>query len=501
MVSPPKTRPTLKKTAHTTRIKTPAAVRHRFAKAGLKSPFARLFKVLFIGLMLLAAYVLLAWFKPINVTQNVFTVEPNASYNQIVEQLGADGHIISPFWLKVYRKLFLPESLQAGEYDVGERISPVALLSAIGGKGKHSLLEVRVIEGKTVAFVRKQLANDSRIKQTIAALSDQQVLAKIAGDDANKPPFLEGMLAPNTYYFTRKVQDIDVLKRLYQDQQHLLDKAWQDRAPNLLYKNKWELLIMASIVEKESSMVDEQGRIAGVFMTRLRQGMKLQTDPTVIYGMGDSYFGKISRSDLQRPTPYNTYVINGLPPTPIALPSKSALMAAAKPEETGDLFFVASGYGGHVFNKTYAKHQVAVDAYWALMAQRRAARAAAENPQVNGQIAPAAIGQPAQAGSAGTQYVTAPSQAGAVQAGQQLPPIFSEQMPEINGSVAQGANRAGTASVGNTAGGNDGGSAGGVYPGGSNTAGGSGNSTPNLPPSPPPALAIPLQQLGQPPQR
>ncbi|MBL8320970.1 MAG: endolytic transglycosylase MltG, partial [Acinetobacter sp.] len=171
----------------------------------------------------------------------------------------------------------------------------------------------------------------------------------------------------DTYFFAKGESDKKILKDLYLRQMKALDQAWANRAPDLPYKDKYEALIMASIVEKETSLDSELEQVSGVFARRLKLGMRLQTDPTVIYGMGDKYAGNITRQDLRTPTPYNTYTISGLPPTPIALPSKKAIEAAMHPDQSSNIYFVATGNGGHKFTATLQDHNRAVQEYLAVM--------------------------------------------------------------------------------------------------------------------------------------
>lgn len=231
------------------------------------------------------------------------------------------------------------------------------------------MTKITVIEGTTFKQLRQQIEKNSEIKQTLLGKSDVEVLAML-GVPIQHP---EGLFAPDTYIFALDDTDLKVLKRLYQQQEKILNKAWQNRAENLPYKTPYEALIMASIVEKETGAAAERPLIAGVFINRLRIGMRLQTDPTVIYGMGDNYNGNIRKSDLLTYTPYNIYKINGLPPTPIALPSKAAIEAALQPAKTQALYFVAKGDGSgeHTFSDSLAAHNQAVADYLQSRRERR----------------------------------------------------------------------------------------------------------------------------------
>lgn len=172
----------------------------------------------------------------------------------------------------------------------------------------------------------------------------------------------EGLFAPDTYFFAKGESDRKILTDLYKRQMKALDEAWENRASDLPYKDKYEALIMASIIEKETTD-SELEQVSGVFVRRLKMGMRLQTDPTVIYGMGERYNGNITRKDLRTPTPYNTYTINGLPPTPIALPGAKAIQAAMHPDSSDNIYFVATGNGGHKFSAALAEHNKAVQDY------------------------------------------------------------------------------------------------------------------------------------------
>jgi UPF0755 protein len=191
-------------------------------------------------------------------------------------------------------------------------------------------------------------------------MNDAEIMEKLKADK-NYP---EGLFFPDTYYFARNASDFSILKKSYQKMQQVLDEEWQHKAQDLAVQDKYQALILASIVEKETAAPQERPLIAGVFTQRLKIGMMLQTDPTVIYGMGDSYRGNITRQDLHTPTPYNTYTIKGLPPTPIAMPGKEAIQAALHPTKTDKLYFVAHGHDGtHVFSATLKAHNDAVQQY------------------------------------------------------------------------------------------------------------------------------------------
>jgi UPF0755 protein len=216
-----------------------------------------------------------------------------------------------------------------------------------------------LVDGWTFAQVRAALAQAPKLRHTLPNISDAQA-ARALGIDAPNP---EGWLLPQTYAYVLGDSDMDVLRRAHAAMQRLLTADWAERAPDLPIKNPYQALILASIVEKESALASERPRIAGVFVRRLQLGMKLQTDPTVIYGMGAAYHGIITRKDLQTDTPYNTYTRFGLPPTPICMPGAPALWAALHPAPGKSLYFVARGDGTHQFSDTLQQQDAAIDKY------------------------------------------------------------------------------------------------------------------------------------------
>jgi UPF0755 protein len=226
-------------------------------------------------------------------------------------------------------------------------------------EGKVLLESLTVIEGTRLADFRRALEAHPEVKVTLRGLSDTEVMRELGLEG-----YPEGRFFPDTYRFAAGTSDRELLLLAYRRMTDLLARLWRDRAAGLPIETPEQALVLASIIEKESGVVSERPRVAGVFVSRLRLGMRLQSDPTVIYGLGDQYDGNIRRVHLTTDTPYNTYTRRGLPPTPIALPSESALRAALQPDITGDLFFVATGDadGSHRFSKTYAEHRRAVRA-------------------------------------------------------------------------------------------------------------------------------------------
>ena len=204
-----------------------------------------------------------------------------------------------------------------------------------------------------------ELAGQPLLKHDSADMSDAELLQAIGAEESH----LEGLLFPDTYFYAPHTSDLDVLRRAYRLQHDKLLAAWEARAPGLPYRTPYEALILASIVEKETGAASERPRIAGVFLNRLKRGMRLQTDPAVIYGLGENFDGNLRKADLQTDTPYNTYTRTGLPPTPIAMPSEAAIEAALNPARTDALYFVARGDGTHVFSSTLEAHNRAVNRY------------------------------------------------------------------------------------------------------------------------------------------
>lgn len=270
--------------------------------------------------------------------------------------------------------------LQTGVYKLKAGMTARELLADIAA-GKVAAYRFTVVEGKTYRDLLKALRANEHLQQTLADKSPEEIAQLL-----NLPANPEGLFLPETYYFTPNSSDLELLKRINGDLNKYLNEAWARRAPGLPYKNAQEALIMASIVEKETALAAERPIIAGVFVRRLQQGMKLQTDPTVIYGAKD-YQGVITKKHLQTDTPYNTYTRTGLPPTAIALASKAAIDAALHPAPGDALYFVADGSGGHKFSRTYEEHEVAVQNYRQLEKQAKAGGTASAKASPTGQSA------------------------------------------------------------------------------------------------------------------
>ena len=233
--------------------------------------------------------------------------------------------------------------------------------------GKEAQFNVQFIEGNTFKNWRKRLENAPHLKQTLKDKSEQEIFQLLALPKVSKAidewMKIDGWFYPDTYNYTPNSTDLELLQRAAERMKKALDKAWNERDKGLPLENSYEMLILASIVEKETGIASERPQVASVFINRLKAKMKLQTDPTVIYGMGEDYNGNIRKKDLETPTPYNTYVIDGLPPTPIAMPSEDALQAVAHPAQTEFYYFVADGKGGHKFSRNLNEHNKAVQEY------------------------------------------------------------------------------------------------------------------------------------------
>lgn len=273
-------------------------------------------------------------------------------------------------WRLLAREMGAAGRLQVGEYAIDPGMTPRDILAALrdGRVVRHAFA---IIPGRTFRELRAALARESLLEQEIEDLDDGAVMAALGQPDQHP----EGRFLPETYHYTRGDSDLDLLRRAHAAMQEALDAAWATRSDDSVLGSPDELLTLASIVEKESGIASERPRVAGVFERRLRIGMKLQTDPTVIYGLGSAYDGNIRRRDLDTDTPYNTYTRGGLPPTPIAMPSAGALEATANPIDDGALYFVAlgDGSGRHAFSRTLAEHNAAVARY---LRRYRAAREA-----------------------------------------------------------------------------------------------------------------------------
>lgn len=287
------------------------------------------------------------------------TVANGASMRGFAEQLVNEGLLEEKwsflFWAR-YRSL--SSSLKAGEYKIPANASMNDLLHLVTS-GQVIDYPVTFIEGWSFKQLRAALAKQDQLKHVIDKLDDQSLM-KALGAEGIHP---EGRFYPDTYHYTASMTDLDILRQAYNKMDQFIEAEWLKRDDGLPLENRDQALTLASIIEKETGAEIERPLIAGVFINRLRKGMLLQTDPTVIYGMGDSYKGNIRRKDLRKDTPYNTYTRAGLPPTPIAMPGGEAIKATLHPAETNALYFVAKGDGTHYFSSTLREHNNAVNKY------------------------------------------------------------------------------------------------------------------------------------------
>jgi UPF0755 protein len=319
-----------------------------------------------ILLSLLTALILSVWLIYFSVTSlklqpqaQEIVIQPKSSLKSIANQLVKQGVLTEPWRFIILAKLLHKESyLQAGNYTLNRNVTPYQLLLSLN-HGKATQGSITFIEGRTFAQMRGKIINNDAIKQTVTEMSEDEIL-KLVGSDYS---VAEGLFFPDTFYFDRNTADTVILQRSYDAMHSKLANAWVGRDANLPYKNSYQALIMASIIEKETGKASERPMIAGVFINRLRIGMRLQTDPTVIYGMGLQYKGNIRKKDLLTDTPYNTYTRDGLPPTPIAMPGMAAIDAALHPEKTKALYFVGKGDGSHAFSNNLVEHNRAVNRY------------------------------------------------------------------------------------------------------------------------------------------
>ena len=295
--------------------------------------------------------------QPLNITQEeLLEVPKGTTPTRTFYRLEADGVIKDAFWLRLYWRFNLPKQpLHSGEYRMLPGMTVEGLID-LWKRGEMVQYSVTLVEGWNFHQVRAALAKEEKLDHTLDGLSDTQVMDKLGHGGI----FPEGRFFPDTYRFVRGMSDAELLKTAYDRLNEVLAKEWERRAPDAPYTEPYQALIMASLVEKETGVPQERGQIAGVFVRRMAMGMLLQTDPTVIYGLGERYSGKLTRAHLKEPTPYNTYVIAGLPPTPIAMVGREAIHAALNPVAGNSLYFVARGDGSHVFSDDLDAHNSAV---------------------------------------------------------------------------------------------------------------------------------------------
>ncbi len=323
-----------------------------------------------LGILVIVASLLAGWLwmeyreflaTPLHLPDGeiIYQVERGASLAAVAADLQAAGMLRNARYLRWYgRYTGQASQIRAGEYRLGDGLVPDALLALlVSGQGvTHTLT---LLEGWNIRQVRTAVATHEVLQDTLSDADDEELMRRL-GLPGEHP---EGRFFPDTYHFQRGTTDLEFLRRALDKMDKELEAAWSQRAAELPLENPYQALILASIIEKETGQANERAQIAGVFSRRLIKGMKLQTDPTVIYGMGEAFDGNIQRKDLRADTPYNTYVHTGLPPTPICMPGRGALRAAVDPAEGKALFFVARGDGTHVFSATLRAHNAAVRKY------------------------------------------------------------------------------------------------------------------------------------------
>ena len=322
--------------------------------------------------LLLAAVAVTLWWanselerwmdQPLNIiADTVIELQPGENLTRLARRLEAEGIVSDARFFQWYLRVNdAGHSVHAGEYLLIPRMTPRDLLDALV-TGRVIEYSITLPEGRTLRETLQTLHDDPRLEREISAeqlYEPQQWL----GPEFDFPA-AEGAFFPDTYRYHRGQSDADILRRAWQAMRRVIDDEWAERADGLPLNSPWEAIILASIIERESGHVDERARIAGVFIRRLNKQMRLQTDPTVIYGLGDEFDGNLTRKHLRTPGPYNTYMNMGLPPTPIALPGRASIHAALHPSDDTALYFVARGDGSHAFSATLSEHRAAVRQY------------------------------------------------------------------------------------------------------------------------------------------
>lgn len=301
--------------------------------------------------------------------ETIFSLKAGTGRLALGDKLYQDKIINRP---RVFQWLLRVEpdlsNFKAGTYRLTPGMTVREMLQLLES-GKEAQFPLRFVEGMRLSDYLKQLRDAPYIKHT---LKDDNYATVAEALKFDHPDQVEGWFWPDTWMYTAGTTDVAILKRAHKKMVEAVDAAWEKRMEGLPYKDQNQFVTMASIIEKETAVAAERDRVASVFINRLRIGMRLQTDPTVIYGMGENYNGKISRKDLEAPTPYNTYTISGLPPGPIATPSQASLDAAAHPAKTPYLYFVADGKGGHTFNTNLAGHNRSVQEYLKALKEKNA---------------------------------------------------------------------------------------------------------------------------------
>ena len=322
--------------------------------------FIRMRKILII-IFLITFWLVSYLFLPLNITEEnaSFEVRTGSNLTQITKQLVEVNVLRESFRFKLLTFVFAKsESLKRGHYKLESNATALDLLEILS-TGKESLYSISIPEGLSFYEMLSKIKKNKNIKQTLKSYDEKNILKIISSDKK----YIEGLFFPDSYYFYKDTSDIEILQNANKILKRKLSSAWEDRAAELPYKNMYEALIMASIIEKEVGVLEEASVIAGVFVNRLNIGMPLQSDPTVIYGMRSKFDGNIRKRDLKKDTIFNTYTRKGLPPSPISLPSFNSIKAALNPTKTNALYFVAKGNRKHKFSATLKEHNKAVRKY------------------------------------------------------------------------------------------------------------------------------------------
>lgn len=293
------------------------------------------------------------------VASRVFDVDQGMGLRQVANRLESDGVVSSARgFVALSRLLGKSGQLKAGSYEVDERVAPITVLGKLE-RGEFAQGQVRFLEGWTYRQIRNVLQAHPMVRNETEGWSDREILERLGIAEAHP----EGLFFPDTYWFAAGTSDLVILQQAYRRMQAVLGKLWESRARGLPFSSPYEALVLASIVEKETGHPDERELVAAVFVNRLKRGMRLQADPTIVYGLGDGFEGRLRRHHLQTDQPYNTYTRYGLPPTPIALPGAAAIAATLNPANSPALYFVSRNDGTHVFSQTLVEHNRAVNKY------------------------------------------------------------------------------------------------------------------------------------------
>jgi UPF0755 protein len=288
-----------------------------------------------------------------------FTINTGSSLRSASQQMVEAGVLDQAMPFEVLTRLAGdPKNIKAGNYEVETGVTPLELMNKLT-RGDYTAVAITFVEGWNFRQVRKVLDEHPGLKHDTQSLSEAEILARLGVQQ----PSAEGLFFPDTYHFSQGVSDLNILRRSYQLMQKRLTAEWERRPPNYPLASPYEALILASIVEKETGKAVERSLISAVFLNRLKTGMKLQTDPTVIYGLGELFDGNLRKQDLTTDHPYNTYTRTGMPPTPIAMPGLGSIQAALHPASTDALYFVAKGDGSSYFSRSYEEHDRAVTKY------------------------------------------------------------------------------------------------------------------------------------------